>query len=725
MFTYLLTVMSVILFIVSAGLFCSRFLGKRKLTEVVEERDRLLKVLALNKTRLDSLLYLYELHGVVDEDRLLDLALEESVSITESEGGYIHFVSTNGQGDIDLSLFRWSSNVQRICEANNSEHYPLSSAGIWADSIRTGDPVIHNDYDGEPNKCGMPDGHFPVNRHMSVPIYDNNEIVVIVGVGNKKDPYTEEDANQLDLFMRSVWNVLKRKRSECALNVSEDKYRRLFNELTVGFALHEVVKNEDDECVNYRFLEVNPAFEKLTGVPEEKLIGKTVLEVMPDVEQLWLDRYCKVADTGIPDSFEDYSVELDRYYSVVAYSPSPGQFAVLFNDVTDRVKWNTKVLQSQRLEAMGTLAGGIAHDFNNILSPIIGYAELLQFSDITPDVKHGIDQILKAGHRAKSLVQQILSFSRPSDDYKSSVDILPIMKESIKLLRAATPTYINMDVHFNNLAEAVVFCNPVYIQQIIMNLGVNAGQAIDIKGSSSGEIKFVFQEEFISEFNNMNLHLKSGRYLMITVEDTGIGISKHIRSKIFDPFFTTKEGKNGTGLGLSIVHNIVMSMDGDISMYSKENVGTSFKIYLPISDQPPEGIHIAPAKLVGGNECVLLVDDEPMVLDVTKQLLTTLGYEVYDYTDPDEALYMFVSKPDKYDIIITDYTMHRRTGLDLAKEIISMGNDIPIIICTGFSDRLAEEKEGVDGNYVIMHKPWTSREFASKVREVLDTAKKL
>jgi len=298
----------------------------------ITERKLIEKELTLDEERLEALLRFTQLK-TDSEKELTDFALEELVKLTGSKIGYLHFVQkSNGieKGGVDLKLFTWSKATHKNCTAKKVEHYPLESAGVWADCVRNKEPVIHNDYEAYPDKKGMPEGHIPIKRHMSVPVFDDGDIVAVVGVGNKEEPYNEGDVRQATLFMSSMWQLLKRKRYERDLKNQKENYRLLFDTMINGFALHEMIYDDAGNPIDYRFLEVNPAFETITGLKREDIVGKKVTEVIPGVEQKWIDRYGHVAKTGESTKFIHYSDRFKKEFYVEAYSPRPDQFAVNF-----------------------------------------------------------------------------------------------------------------------------------------------------------------------------------------------------------------------------------------------------------------------------------------------------------------------------------------------------------------------------------------------------------
>lgn len=742
---------------------------------------------------------------------------------------------------------------------------------------------------------------------------------------------------------------------------AERKYEMLFREMMDGFALHEIICDANQQPIDYRFLDVNPAFEHLTGLKGESLIGKTVLEVMPKTESYWIKNYGHVALTGKPVFFENYSHELDRYYQVTAFCPSKGKFACILSDITSRKKsedaireneerfraafmasplaiaislketgvwidvnqvalemfgymreeiignstlatnlWvktddrekivaeldeygevknyevqlhrkdgtlmtasvsarkffmkrrehllfiteditdrkrmetalkeseekyrsmmesmddaayicssgfkieymnpsmiklvgrdatgescyraihgldeqceqcdhykvmqgqtlKTKLIkddtketylvsnspiyksngsvskltiyrditeqkrlefqiqQAQRIESIGNLAGGIAHDFNNILFPIVGLAEMLS-EDLPPGSQERINaqEILHAGQRGADLVKQILAFSRKQEHKLIPTRVQQVIKEVIKLSRSTIP--INIGITHNLQQDCgLVLADATQIHQIGMNLITNAYHAVE---ESSGEISVQVKEVVLSEKDIAGMSISSGKCVMLSIADTGVGIPQTNLKKIFDPYFTTKPQGKGTGLGLAVVYGIVKEHKGDIKVFSEVGKGTTFEVYFPLMVTheilDPE-LEQVPVKK--GTERILLIDDELPIANLEKQMLERLGYTVTACTSSLYALETFKNSPDVYDLVITDMAMPNMTGDLLARELLSIRLELPIIICSGFSERINKGLAHAIGFKGFLQKPIVKSALASEVRRVLD-----
>jgi signal transduction histidine kinase/DNA-binding response OmpR family regulator len=384
----------------------------------------------------------------------------------------------------------------------------------------------------------------------------------------------------------------------------------------------------------------------------------------------------------------------------------------------DRLQLQLQLQQSQKMEAIGTLAGGIAHDFNNILSAVIGYTELaLAAVEGSDRIQLYLNEVLTASARAKELVQQILAFSRQGGEQTlKPIHLKPIAREALKLLRASLPSTI--EIRQNIQVESAVLGDPTRIHQVLMNLCTNAAHAMRKKG---GVLDVRLADVQLSEEETMMYpDLSPGSYLSLTVSDTGHGMSQHIMDRIFDPFFTTKKKGEGTGLGLSVVHGIVGNLNGVIKVRSVPGKGTTFEVFLPAITREEEAATIAEESKVTGNERVLFVDDEPMLVDVAKKMLQSLGYTVTTRTSPMDALELFRSRPQDFDVVVTDLTMPQMTGDRLAKAILDIRPSTPIILCTGFSASLDEKRAASAGVRLFLHKPILKQDIAKAIRDALN-----
>ena len=481
-----------------------------------------------------------------------------------------------------------------------------------------------------------------------------------------------------------------------------------------------------------RYLFVNEAFVKFTDTKAEKTIGLCDDQVWGaqtarllrenDAKVLQTQAAANIMETVNLASGQERHLLTTRF--PILQDESMYALGGVSIDVTERTRADQQrrrlelqLQQAHKMEALGTLAGGIAHDFNNILAAIIGYAEIVLAETAKDDPNHHyLVRVLEAGERARSLVKQILTFSRQSDIDLKPVQVRIIVKEVLKLLRASLP--VTIDIVQEIKSDAAVMADPVQIHQVMMNLCTNAGYAMREKG---GVLTVRLEQVELDEtFRRHNAKLKPGIFLKLTVSDTGVGIAPDILNRIFDPFFTTKPKGEGTGMGLSVVHGIVNSLGGVVTVESRPGQGARFDIYLPaIEDRPKTGI-VEMSALPVGNERILFVDDEVFQTDMLKHLLGLLGYSVETRNKSTEALALFEQDPRAFDLVITDMIMPDMTGDVLAGRMLELRPDLPIILCTGYSENINEAKAREMGLKAYALKPLVMEELARLIRRVLD-----
>ena len=400
------------------------------------------------------------------------------------------------------------------------------------------------------------------------------------------------------------------------------------------------------------------------------------------------------------------------------------QIAMDITDLTrmqeEKLQLETQLRQAHKMEAIGTLAGGIAHDFNNILAAILGYSEIaLEDCRGQAGLEGYLGEILKAGHRAKNLTQQILTFSRQAEIAPKPVRLRSIVREACKLLRASIPATIAIHEELNS--NATVMADPTQLHQVVMNLATNAAHAMEEKG---GELTIQLNDvDFTPDHDQAGDSDGSRRFLKFTVADTGLGIPEKTLERIFDPYFTTKHKGKGTGMGLSVVHGIVKNCGGDIRVESEPGKGTVFDIYLPSQDIIPPSADQNQTRddiATGNHESIMVVDDEPQVTRVIQLMLESLGYRVVGYTSSRDALTEFEASPSAYDLIITDMTMPDITGEELARKALKIRPDIPLLLCTGFNEHMNEERARALGIRRLIYKPVIRKSLADIIRSELE-----
>lgn len=518
-------------------------------------------------------------------------------------------------------------------------------------------------------------------------------------------------------------DITSRKQVEKDLRESEAQYRSLFNNN------HSVMLLIDPETAD--IVDANPAAVSFYGWNYETLTRKKMFDintltkeqVFDEMEKAKMEqrkqfyfRHC-LANGEIRD-VEVYSGPIKVYGRELLYS--------IVHDITARKKaeeekaaLEAQLLHAQKMESIGTLSGGIAHDFNNLLGIILGNAELAM--DDMPKwhpAKYNLNEIRTASLRARDVVKQLLSFSRKTDPKQRPVKLVQIVEDALKILRSSIPTSIEIHQHIPNDTDDTILADSTQINQVMINLFTNAAHAMEVTG---GVITIGIENIDLDQISaTVYPDLPSGSYVKLTVSDTGTGIDHEIKDRIFDPYFTTKEVGKGTGIGLSVVHGIVKSHNGAILVDSQFGKGTSFSILFPIAEEEAVPETEPADEFPTGNERILIVDDEKSMVDIGSKRLERLGYQVEARTDPVEALALFQADPEQFDLVITDMTMPHITGDNLVKEILKIRPDTLAILCTGFSEKIDEEKAKKIGVREYIEKPIDQGKLSRLVRKVLD-----
>jgi PAS domain S-box-containing protein len=455
-----------------------------------------------------------------------------------------------------------------------------------------------------------------------------------------------------------------------------------------------------------------------------QVVGMSAFEVYRDFPQILANMRECLAGKQINDLVRVRDLVFDTLYVPQRDSKNRviGVSGVAW-DVTARFRaeetLEAQLRQSQKMETIGTLAGGIAHDFNNILSPILGYADLAA-TDLPPGhpARNDIEQVIKAGHRARELVKQILIFSRRSDQVKRPVQLHLVVNEALKLIRSMLPSNIEVSQRVESQGDTVL-ADAGQMHQVITNLCMNAAHAMREKG---GVLRVELVRRDIDESTAKAVNLEPGSFVVLSVIDQGEGMDPATRGRVFEPFFTTKRPGEGTGLGLSVVHGIVHSHGGGIEVASRPGEGSTFRVYFP----PAMREEIAPRDAVvsdtgRGGEHILIVDDDPTNLQLLQRMLESRGFKVTAYASGEEALASFRARPETFDAIITDQTMPRMNGLELARAVHAHRSDVPVVLTTGYVDGAPDRDLGRDIAAVVA-KPFDAGTVTGVLRKALDRA---
>ncbi len=515
--------------------------------------------------------------------------------------------------------------------------------------------------------------------------------------------------------------VTDRRKSERTLQASESRLRAIFNAAeNIAFVISDA-RGSDPEVIEF-----SPGAEKIFNYQKSEIIGRpvSVLHVEADVKK-FPEVHAKMRNgkigfsgeiTQIRKSGEPFPALFATYPLFDANGAMTAVLSVSI-DISNQKTLEARLQQAHKMEAIGTLAGGIAHDFNNILTIIIGNTELAMenFPTAHP-VRKNLKEILTAGLRARDVVRQLLSYSRKSAVHKQPLDMGNLIEANQSLIRSSIPATI--DIHYQ-IAPSLppVAADKTQMYQVLLNLTTNAAAAMEDKG---GRLDIELSRVRIADADRNNPYgLAPGKYVSLAVRDTGCGIPATIRDRIFDPYFTTKEAGKGSGMGLAVVHGIVEYHEGGIHVESAPGKGTEIRILLPEAGEEitlPDPGGLAAAL---GSGRILFVDDEPAIADANRQLLERRGYHVQAFTDPEPAIQVFSENPNAFDVIISDMTMPKMTGDQLAAEIKKLRPEIPVILCTGYSERMDAQKAKTLGISAFLTKPVAIKKMTQTIGEVM------
>ncbi len=525
-----------------------------------------------------------------------------------------------------------------------------------------------------------------------------------------------DEAGALLWRVSTVIDLTAERQAQQAIVESEARYRTLYTSMREGVALHELVYDAEGRAVDYRILEVNPAFQRHTGLEPSSAVGRLATEVY-GVSAPYLDVYSQVAASGESASFELSFDPLGRVFQVSAFRTGPGRFATVFEDVTERRRLEEQFRQAQKMEAIGRLAGGIAHDFNNLLTAILGYSELLLEQTLPETARADVLQIRKAGESAAGLTRQLLAFSRKQVLRPELVSLNDVVRDIDAMLQRV----IGEDITLVSIPAPRLWrvaADPGQMQQVLLNLAVNARDAMPSGGSLIIETANVS----IARGGAVAGSPPAGDYVSLTVSDTGTGMPAEVQARLFEPFFTTKEQGKGTGLGLCTAYGIVKQSEGHIMVQSEVGRGTTFRILLPRANDVPAAVaaaEIAPGS-TAGSETVLVVEDQAPVRALIGKVLRGLGYRVLEAADAGQAEELVAHLDGRLDLLLTDLLLGAVNGPELAQRMVAERPDLAVLYVSGHADQ-GTLLGVMSSRIAFLHKPFTPDMLARKVRLVLDS----
>ena len=566
-------------------------------------------------------------------------------------------------------------------------------------------------------------------------LWDGSRVIGVVSVDNLIE-HTELDrrkAKLLEMYAASLGHLISLKRAEAELRQSETRFRTLFEQMHAAFSLNEIICDESGRPVDYRHLEINPVFEDVTGLRRDDVVGRTVLEVLPETDPFWIETYGRVALTGEAAHFEHYSRSLSKYLRVTAFSPRTHQFAIVLEDITEhknaekeRKELEQQVQHAQKLESLGILAGGMAHDFNNLLVGVLGNADLiLTLSDKEMPYRNEVQEIKRSALRAADLTHQMLAYSGKGHFVVKAIDLNDLIEDMTSLLEVSISKKILLKRDFMPDLP-LIEGDAAQIRQVVMNLITNASDAI---GAHSGVVKLrtetveMAEDHAVTELYSDTL--LPGRYVLLTVQDSGAGMNAETQAKLFDPFFTTK--RTGRGLGLAAVQGIVRGHKGRIEVSSKLGTGSTFKVWFPVAkdagrpeEAVPEKDYTPSPQERKGEGTILVVDDEEAVCMVAKLVLEGKGFFVLTASDGQMGVDVFSEHVDDIRAVVLDMTMPRLNGLEAFRRMRQIKPDIPVLLSSGYTEEDAMARFGHEGLSAFLQKPYEVTAFLEHVFKVLD-----
>lgn len=653
------------------------------------------------------------------DETMVRICLSEAETLTDSEFGWIGVVNQAG----NLDVFTLCAPDAEFSGSKNHQPTPLQHTEINKIFNRLDNDVqslLSNNPSTHPHLTDFVREYQDVTSFLCVSLRQEDTILGMIALANKPSGFTPVDKETIETLSVALIEALQHKRTEA---------ERELLRTAIDQAGEAILITDTMGVIQY----VNPFFEQITGYSKAEVIGKTprILKSGQQDSTFYKDMW-ETISAG--KTFQAHMINKRKDGSLfteeATISPVWDAAGTIINyvavkrDITEQLRLEAQSQHSQKLEAIGTLAGGIAHDFNNILTAILGYTELAKL-EMGEQSKAGRDlhQVSAAAARAVELVKQILTISRHQQQQRQLVKIQNIITEVFKLLRPSITASIEIQSIVDHECPAV-FADPTEVYQMVMNLCTNAFHAMRTTNKKGHIMAIGLKTIELSDttVQNLGVSIAPGRYVNLTVSDTGCGIETNVMNKIFDPYFTTKKKGEGTGLGLATVHSIVSRCGGAISVESTIGKGTTFSLFLPAQKEASAGLsHMQDTKLSRqGTERIMVIDDEEPLAELLSRTLSRFGYQVSFFTSCQEAMSVFQDQPMAFDLIITDLNMPKILGTELAQEFLRIRPDIPIILCSGFSEKVDSENAKNIGIKKLLYKPVDKDTLSWVVRKILD-----
>ncbi|MBU0682445.1 MAG: PAS domain S-box protein [Proteobacteria bacterium] len=672
-----------------------------------------------NSSRINQMRFqaLCQLHRMADQDvnALHAFALEAAGTLSASKIGYLHCFAGKNRPP---SFITWSLAGPIPCQTpENAPHNP-EGMGLWQECLTSRTAVVHNNYQTLASHHGLPLGHVPIIHHMNVPLLDGDTVIGVLGVANKERPYSADDAEQLMLFAANIMVIFNQRQFSMALEQSQEEWLRTFD------AISDVVTIQDK---GMNIIKVNKAGALILGMPGEEIIGKKCYEIFHGADIPCPG--CPIQDALHP--FTPYLKEIyhEKLAKTFLVNASPivddqgnaTSVAHFAKDITATKHLEMQLRQSQKMEAVGTLAGGMAHDFNNILTAVSGYVQLAMMKiPAAAPAFSDLEEVKKAADRATELVRQLMLFARKKQLRLVAVDMNATIQGILKMLQRLIGEDITI---ITDLSQDLwtVMGDVGNIEQVLMNLALNARDAMTDGGKLTLRTKNM---EVLPQDIPAESPILPGKYVMIGVEDTGTGMDPVTCDHVFEPFFTTKEPGKGTGLGLAVAYSIIEEHKGWFEVESSPNQGSLFRFCLPAisaAAAPSALLHnsINPAQLKGHGERILLVEDEVILNEFAFKALTRYGYQVRSTYNAEEALTIWKKEQGNFDLLFSDVVLPGKNGLQLAEELRSRNPLLKILLTSGYTEQKSQAPLIKEKKIPFLEKPYDTVRLLQKIKAIL------